>query len=130
MAFPVRKFTSVEVFDAANTTVASSPGAVPDGEMAGAPLWGDPAGRPRAHGGRRAVRVQARRRPADAGARGAVPPGGAEALLLEEREMGPGPRGAARGPAGILGAERVPHARRSLEGRALLRSLVGAGQAQ
>src|SRR5437588_464820 len=59
-----------------------------------------------------------------------VTAGGAEALFLEEREVGPGPRGAARRPAGILGAERVPHARRSLEGRALLRSLVGAGQAQ
>src|SRR5207302_1094213 len=123
---PAGKFSGREVLDAADEAIASSPGAVPDGEMAGAPLWGDPADRPRdvgVHGDRGG------RGPADAGARGAVPPGGAEALLLEEREVGAGPRGAARRPAGILGAERVPHARRSLEGRAVLRSLVGAGQA-
>ncbi len=41
------------------------------------------------------------------------------ALRLEERQVGAGHRAAGRRPPRLLGAGRLPHARRPLEGRAL-----------
>src|SRR5215211_4831468 len=74
-------------------------------------------GRDRARG--RAAPAPARR----TGAAGRAPP-----VLLEEREVDRG--SAADGPrrAGLLGAERLPHARRPLEGGALLERLTPVEQ--
>src|SRR6266576_6238737 len=61
-------------------------------------------------------------RAADTRARLAGAPAGATPLLLEEREVGAGLRAARRRPTGVLGAERLSHARRSMAGRAVRRA--------
>ncbi len=62
------------------------------------------------------------RRPAPrAGARLAAPPPGPEALLLEERQVDPGPRVPRPRHPRLLGALRLQQRRRPLEGRALQR---------
>src|SRR2546425_7303018 len=58
---------------------------------------------------------------AHAGARLARPAARAASLLLEEREVGKRLRAAGRRPAGILGAERLSHARRSVDRRTVRR---------
>src|SRR2546429_7196671 len=49
------------------------------------------------------------------------PPGAAQAVLLEVRQVAARLRVPRREPAGILGAERLSHARRSVERRAVFR---------
>src|SRR5947207_5234856 len=71
--------------------------------------------------GRRPARPQAQRTRPRARPRRPDATGRAAALLLEEREVAPGVRVPGRQPAGLLGAERIPHARRSLDGGAVLR---------
>src|SRR5262249_36494205 len=61
-----------------------------------------------------------RRQPARAGPRLAAAPRRSALVFLEEREVGARAGIPGRGPSGLLGAVRLPHARRSLEGRALL----------
>src|SRR5205085_5806438 len=72
-----------------------------------------------ARGRERARRVRGRRRAADARARLAAPPGGAEPLLLEEREVAARARPPLDRPARLLGALRLPQRRELLERRAL-----------
>ena len=62
----------------------------------------------------------AQRRAADERARLAAAPGRAEALLLEEREVGARPRLHGRREARLLGDVRLPHPRRPVDRRALL----------
>ncbi|CAA9527245.1 MAG: hypothetical protein AVDCRST_MAG79-616, partial [uncultured Thermoleophilia bacterium] len=57
---------------------------------------------------RRADRLGGRRRRTDARARLSRPPGGAQALLLEERQVARGDRADGRRPPGLLGGLRLP----------------------
>ena len=68
------------------------------------------------------VAYEADGEPARARARRTAPPGRPDALLLEERQVAPGPRGASRRRAGHLGAPRLFERRRPL-GRGALLSL-------
>src|SRR5262249_46591733 len=68
-----------------------------------------------------AARGEARRQAARARARWPTPPRRPEALLLEERQVAARLRVPRRESSGVLGAERLPHARRPLQGRTLLR---------
>ena len=70
---------------------------------------------------RRAARARARRPGAAAGA---------PSLLLEERQVGDGISAARGGLPGILGAERLPHAGRSVAGGALRPARPGADAAR
>src|SRR5207249_7303563 len=67
-------------------------------------------------------RVQVERGVAHAGARRACPAAGAAPVLLEEREVGAGVHSGRSGRSRVLGAERLPHAGRSVDGRALWRA--------
>src|SRR5437879_12885763 len=67
-------------------------------------------------------RPEVERRVADAGARLARAAPRATPLFLEEREVGARVRATGGRPAGILGAERLSHAGRSVDGGALRRS--------
>src|SRR5439155_621690 len=72
-------------------------------------------------GRRRAPGAATRRARPRARPRRPVPAGRAKALLLEERQVGARLRVPGRQSAWLLGAERIPHARRPLERRAILR---------
>src|SRR5256886_16527855 len=65
---------------------------------------------------------------ADAGARLARAAPRAASLFLEEREVGAGVRATRGRPAGILGAERLSHAGRPVDGGAVRRTRAGAGR--
>ena len=69
-------------------------------------------------------RLRLRRRAARARARRPRAAARAAPLLLEERQVGARPRPARRGRAGLLGAERLPPARRSVAGAAVLGRLT------
>src|SRR5262252_8588022 len=71
--------------------------------------------------GRRHPGAQARGPRPRARPRRAAAAGPAQALLLEELEVAPRPRVHRRQPARVLGAERLPHARRPVGRGALLR---------
>src|SRR5207245_2317113 len=72
-------------------------------------------------GRRRAPGAATRRARPRARPRRRVPAGRAKALLLEERQVGARLRVPGRQSAWLLGAERIPHARRPLERGAVLR---------
>src|SRR5439155_1125826 len=75
-------------------------------------------------------RPQVGRRMADAGARLARAAPRAASLFLEEREVGAGVRATRGRPAGILGAERLSHAGRPVDGGAVRRSRADAARDQ
>src|SRR5205809_382546 len=76
----------------------------------------------RSAGRRRGAGGEAQREGSRARPRRPDAPGAAEALLLEVVEVAARLRVPRREPARLLGAERLPHARRPVEGGALLRS--------
>src|SRR5206468_3123661 len=76
----------------------------------------------RSAGRRRGAGGEAQREGPRARPRRPDAPGAAEALLLEVVEVAARLRVPRREPARLLGAERLPHARRPVEGGALLRS--------
>src|SRR5215208_3662001 len=73
-------------------------------------------------------RDRARGRAAAAPARRPGAAAGAAPVLLEERQVGRRPAGPGPRRAGLLGAERLPHPRRSLEGGAVLERLTPVEQ--
>ena len=78
----------------------------------------------RASGRRRAVCPLPRRKAAEPRARWTDAPGGAQAIRLEERQVGQRPRVHGARRSRLLGDARLPHGGRPMEGRALLEHLL------